>query len=212
MRAHFDHGLTTVCWHGQGEGLTDEVAVTVIVRVNHDHTARTDHLWAGGRDDHLLAVLGVPTDVHELGFARDPLNLGIGDGRAFHGVVDVRAQVLDHGALFEQIDENRLGDAAVIWGIGEVFAVKITGQADALCGGPHGLCKGFNGRGAEVQELAAVVRSHLAFRVLFHGEFDVDAVAVDAPREVDFLAKQALAAGDDVDHGVLRDSTDVPRA
>ena len=212
MRAHFDHGLTTVCRHGQGEGLTDEVAVPVIVRVNHDHTARTDHLWSGGRDDHLFAVLCVPADVNQFCFARDPLNFGIGDGRAFDRVVDVRAQVFDHGALFEQIDENRLGDAPVIWGIGEVFSIKITGQANALRGGPHGLREGFNGRGAEVQELAAVVRPHLALRVLLNGEFNVDAVAVDAPREVDFLAKQALAPGDNVDHGILRDSTDVPRA
>ena len=212
MSAYFDHGFTTVCRHGQGEGLTDEVAVSIIVGVNHDHTARTDHLWAGGRDDHLFPVFSLPADVHQLGFARDTLNFGIGDGRAFNRVVDVRAKVLDHGTLFEQIDENGLSDAAVIWGIGEVFSVKITGQANALCGGPHGLCEGFNGRGAQVQELTAVVRSHLAFCVLFHREFDVDAVPVDAPREVDFLAKQALAPRDDVNHGVLRDSTDVPRA
>ena len=212
MRAHFDHGLTTVCRHGQGEGLTDEVAVPVIVRVNHDHTARTDHLWSGGRDDHFFPVLCVPADVHQLGFARDPLNLGIGDGRAFNRVVDVWAKVLDHGTLFEQIDENGLRDAAVIWGIGEVLPVKITGQANALRGGSHGLREGFDGRGAEVQKFAAVVRPHLALRVLFDGEFDVDPVAVDAPREVDFLAKQALAPGDDVNHGVLRDGTDVPRA
>ena len=85
MSAYFDHGFTTVCRHGQGEGLTDEVAVSIIVGVNHDHTARTDHFWAGGRDDHLFPVLSLPADVHQLGFARDTLNLGIGDGEAFRG-------------------------------------------------------------------------------------------------------------------------------
>ena len=59
-----DHGLTTVCRHGQGEGLTDEVAVPVIVRVNHDHTVHRSFL-VGGRDDHLFAVLCVPADVNQ---------------------------------------------------------------------------------------------------------------------------------------------------
>ncbi len=126
MGAHFDHGVTTVCWHGKSEGLPNEVAVTVIIGVHNDDTASANHLRPRGRNDHLLARVGVPSHVNELGFARDPLNLCIGDGCAFHRVVDVWPQVLNHVTLLEQIDENGLRHAPVVRGIGEVFSIEIT--------------------------------------------------------------------------------------
>lgn len=62
-----------------------------------------------------------------------------------------------------------------------------------------------------MEEFFPVVGFHLPFGVFFHGEFDVDSVSVHAPWEVNLLSQKPLASSDDVDHGVLSDSTDVPR-
>ena len=89
---------------------------------------------------------------------------------------------------------------------------KITGKADSLGRASHGLRERFDGGLAKFEKFFTVVGLHLAFGVFLHGEFNVDAVSVNTPREVHFFAQEALTAGEDVDHGVLGHSADVPCA
>ena len=191
-------------------GFTNQVSVALVIRMDDDDTARTDHFWPGGRDDKFFSVLTHPPHVNEFGFPRQALDFGIGDGRPFNRVVDVGSQIFDDVAFLEQFNKDGLRDAAVVGGVGEVFSVEIAGQPHPSCGVPHGLGEGFNRGLTEVQKFSSVVGFHLPLGVFFHGKFDVDAVSVNPPREKHFFAQQALAPGDHIDHRVLGNGSDMP--
>ena len=68
----------------------------------------------------------------------------------------------------------------------------------------------FNGFAAQIQEFTTLPATHLAAVLLLDSKLDIDAVAVNAPWEFYFLAKQTLGARDNVNHRVVRDGADVP--
>ncbi len=192
--------------------LPDEVLVAIVFRVNNNHATSTNQLGSCCGNDQFCTVFTGPSDVNQFRLSWESFNLCIGDGRTLHRVVDVGAEVLNDVAFLEQVNENGLGYASIVRRICQVFPRKITGKADSLGRASHGLRERFDGGLAKFEKFFTVVSLHLAFGVFLHGEFNVDAVSINTPREVHFFAQEALTAGEDVDHGVLGNSADVPCA
>ncbi len=105
--------------------MADQSSVSLVVRVNHHHATGANHLRARRGDDDLGTVVGLPTHVDEFCFTSHTFDFGIGDGRAFDGIVNVRPQVFYDGSLFKQINENRLSHASVVWSVRQVLSVEI---------------------------------------------------------------------------------------
>ena len=190
--------------------MSDQVCVSLVFRMDNNNAACTNHFRPRGRNDEVGSIFAGPADIDQFGFAGQPFNLCIGDGGPFNGVVDVGAQIFNDVPFLEQFNKDRLGDAPIIGGIGEVFSVKITREPNPACRIPHGLSKGFNGRFTQLEKFLTVIGFHFPFGVLFHGEFNIDAVSIHSPREVDLFPKQALTPRQHINHGVLSNSTDVP--
>ena len=87
--------------------LPDEVLVAIILGVNNNHAAAQIN---SGRVVEMTS--SVPSSqVHRtspISSFVESFNLGIGDGRTFHRVVDVGSEVLNDVAFLEQVNENGL--------------------------------------------------------------------------------------------------------
>ena len=103
-----------------------------------------------------------------------------------------------------------MGDCPIIRGIRQVFLIIGTGESDPLGNIPHFLGILFDLSSANVKELGPSIGLHLAAGLPLDREFDIDTVTVDAPWEIDLLADQPLATGDDIDHRILGHRTDMP--
>ena len=178
--------------------------------MNHDHAAGTDEFGSCGGDDQFLTVVCGPSDIDELCFSLETFDFGISDGGPLHGVVDVRAQILDNFSSLEQVNEDSLRHGAVIGGVSEIFLLKITGEAHSRCSLPHRLRVFLNCFLTQLEEFGPIIRLHLPTSIFLNSEFDVDAISVDTPRKEDLFPKQPLATCNDINHAVLSHSSDMP--